>query len=274
MAVRELVRIDEDKCTGCGDCVTACAEGAIQIVDGKARLVSEIYCDGLGACIGHCPEDAITIEKVDAKSFDEGAVERHLAALETRGGIAALAGLGATPKPAPRPAPKPAAAHHAPHPSHGGGGGCPGSRMFAFEPEAPEEAPDAVGTRRSELRQWPVQLHLVSPYAPYFRGADVLLAADCTAFTAGDFHKDHLAGHALAIACPKLDDGRDVYIDKLASLFEDAAIQSLTVLVMEVPCCAGLVGMARTARDRAKSDVPIPCRTLSVRGEVIDEETM
>ena len=275
MATRNLVLIDEERCNGCGQCVTACAEGAIRLVDGKARLVSEIYCDGLGACIGHCPEGAITVVPTEAKPYDEAAVAQHLAALDARGGIASLT-RGA---PAPAPAtPAASAPVRAAAPAHGhghghghGGGGCPGSRAFAFEP-APSTAPaDEAGTRPSQLRQWPVQLHLVSPHAAYYRGADLLLAADCTAFAVGDFHRDHLRGHALAIACPKLDDGRETYVEKLTALFDDAQIRSLTALIMEVPCCGGLIAMAREARDRATRKLPIRVKTVDVRGDVIDD---
>ena len=212
MAVRELVQIDEERCTGCGDCVTACAEGAIQIVDGTAKLVSDTYCDGLGACLGHCPEDAISILRVEARVFDEEAVERHLASLDAP--AVATGGAG-------RPVPTPLPLSRTPAP---GPVGCPGSRSLSFERPAGERdgVSPALGARPSQLRQWPVQLHLVSPHAPYFAGADVLLAADCAAFAVGDFHRDHLKGHGLAIACPKLDQGQETYLEKLVCLIDEA----------------------------------------------------
>ena len=205
MAKRSIVRIDEEKCTGCGVCVPACAEGAIRIVDGKARLVADNLCDGLGACLGDCPEGAITIEERDADEYDEAAVA-------------------------------------------------------------------AAGPQASELRQWPVQLHLVSPRAPYFQGADLLLAADCTAFAMGDFHSKHLKGKALAIACPKLDDGQDAYLEKLVALIDEAKVNTITVLVMEVPCCGGLQRLVEEALSRASRKVPLKRVLVSLQGEVIAED--
>jgi NAD-dependent dihydropyrimidine dehydrogenase PreA subunit len=235
MAKRKIVRIDEDKCTGCGECVPSCAEGAIQIVDGKARLLADNLCDGLGACLGDCPEGAITIEERDADEFDEAAV-------------AAVA------------------AH-----DHGHAGGCPGARMMTFERPAGSVAGTA-GPQPSELRQWPVQLHLVSPRAPYFQGADLLLAADCVAFAMGDFHSKHLKGKALAIACPKLDDGQEVYLEKLVALIDEAKVNTISVMIMEVPCCGGLLELARAAVAKASRKVPVKRVLVSLQGEVIGED--
>jgi NAD-dependent dihydropyrimidine dehydrogenase PreA subunit len=229
MPLREIIRIDEARCDGCGLCVPACAEGAIALVDGKARLVSDTLCDGLGACLGHCPQGAITVERVEAAPFDEVAVGRH------------------------RSASAPAFA------------GCPGSREMNFEAEQPVAGD---GSRPSALRQWPVQLHLVSPAAPYFRGADVLLAADCVAYAVGDFHRDHLAGRALAIACPKLDVHQEIYLEKLVALIDDAGIASLTVMVMEVPCCGGLLRLARSAAARAARAVPVHSLVVGIHGNI------
>ncbi len=243
MAVRDIVRIDEAKCDGCGLCVPACAEGAIALVDGKARLVSESYCDGLGACLGRCPQGAITVERVEAAAFDETAVARHLGEAKRPGRASAEP------------------AFHA----------CPGSRVVAFSSPGDEET-DRGGASPSPapsaLRQWPVQLHLVPPTAPYFRGADVLLAADCVAYAAGDFHRGWLSGRALAIACPKLDSHQEVYLDKLVALVDDAAIASLTVMVMEVPCCGGLVRLAQAALARAERAVPLHVAVVGIEGEV------
>ncbi len=221
MVMRDVVRIDEAKCDGCGLCVGACAEGAIALVDGKARLVAESYCDGLGACLGRCPQGAITVERVEALPFDEAAVAHR-------------------PRPAAPAAVKPA----------GGFSACPGSRPVSFAAPAPPRGQD-VACRPSALRHWPVQLHLVAPAAPYFQGADVLLAADCVAYAVGDFHRDHLAGRSLVIACPKLDTHQEVYVDKLVAMIDVGKIASLTVMVMEVPCCGGLVLLARLANERA-----------------------
>ena len=257
MAKRPMVHIDEDLCTGCGDCVPSCAEGAIQIIDGKAKLMADNLCDGLGACLGDCPEGAITVIEREADDFDEKAVEAHLSGLQTGSGKA--------------PAEKPAA------PTARAGmpaGGCPGARMFSFDdpPATPAAAPAKGVGAPSALRQWPVQLHLVSPTAPYFEGADVLLAADCTAFAMGDFHGKHLQGRALAVACPKLDHDQEVYLQKLVAMIDQSKINTLIVMVMEVPCCAGLVQLAAQAVSGAGRKVPLKKITVGVRGDVIGEE--
>ena len=253
MALREVIEIDEKLCDGCGDCVTACAEGAIAIIDGKARLISDVYCDGLGACLGHCPQGAIKVIQRDADAFDEAAVERHLATIRTGG-----------PSSAPRPslnvvAQAPVAA-----------GGCPGSRAQAFNPVAPSIGA-AAAVPASQLRHWPVQLHLVPPTAPFFAGADVLLAADCVAFAVGDFHTRFLAGNALAIACPKLDTNQEVYLQKLVAMIDEAEITSLRVMVMEVPCCGGLVSLVEEALRRAQRSLPVGCLVVGTQGMVLSE---
>lgn len=235
MAVREIVRIDEALCDGCGECVPACAEGAIAIIDGKARLVGDALCDGLGACLGHCPQGAITIERRVADAFDETAVEAHLAA--SRAPVSA-----GCPSVAPRVV-LPTA----------GVGGCPGS---------------AASAPSGGLRQWPVQLHLIPPTAPFLQGADVVLAADCVAFASPTFHAEILARRALAIACPKLDHGQQVYLDKLVAMIEDAGVRSLEVVVMEVPCCSGLVRLADLARRSAGREIPLTVTTVGIDGRI------
>jgi NAD-dependent dihydropyrimidine dehydrogenase PreA subunit len=256
MTVRKLIEIDEELCNGCGDCVPACDEGAIEIVDGKARLVSERLCDGLGACLGDCPQGAIRLVETEAEPFDEAAVAEH---------------LGRRAAGSPRPtAPAPLPAFESPAPASAAGG-CPGSRMQVLgEPHGTGRDADAPAGP-SALRQWPVQLHLVPPQAPYFQGADLLLAADCTAFAMGDFHRSQLAGRALAIACPKLDHAQDRYLDKLVALIDHAGLRSITVLVMEVPCCRGLLTLAQTAVERARRRVPVNVKVVSVRGDVVAE---
>jgi NAD-dependent dihydropyrimidine dehydrogenase PreA subunit len=257
MAIRKIVRIDERLCNGCGQCVPACAEGAIRIVDGKARLVSENLCDGLGACLGDCPEGAISIEERQADAFDQAVVQAYLAG----------PGPPAPRKAAPRP---PDPLPHGP-----GADGCPGSRVlqFAAAADAPgAKARESALPQPSTLRRWPVQLHLVPPAAPYFQGAEVLLAADCTAFAVGDFHARFLQGKALAVACPKLDQGQEIYLRKLVALIDEAGIDTLTVLVMEVPCCSGLVALAREAAGRATRKVPVKRIVVDVRGDVLAEE--
>jgi NAD-dependent dihydropyrimidine dehydrogenase PreA subunit len=263
--MREIVRIDEDKCDGCGLCVPACAEGAIQIIDGKAKLLADNLCDGLGACLGHCPKDAIIIEKRAADEFDEEAVDHHLKTI----GRPPLPHPPATPDQAP-----PAHAHagggcpSASVAAYGGGGGCPSARLMNFAPKAPAVvADDQPGNRPSELRQWPVQMHLVPPSAPFLQGADLLLAADCAAFAYADFHRDLLKGKALLIGCPKLDDGQ-AYLQKLTAMLQQNDIKRLTVVHMEVPCCSGLVMMARQAVAQSGKDVPLETIRVGVQGEI------
>jgi NAD-dependent dihydropyrimidine dehydrogenase PreA subunit len=254
--IRKMVKIDEEKCNGCGLCVPACAEGAIQIIDGKARLVADNLCDGLGACLGDCPLDAISIEERDADEFDEAAVEEHLESIGR----------------APQPHAHAAAGGHA-----GGGcpsaavqsfaapaGGCPSARLMQFDKPAAAEAKSAP--RPSRLAQWPIQLHLVPPTAPFFRNADVLLAADCAPFAYADFQEDLLKGKALAIACPKLDN-TEPYVEKLTAMITQSNIRSLTVVHMEVPCCNGLIFMARQAIANSGRDIPLETVRIGIRGD-------
>jgi len=239
MALREMVKIDEEKCNGCGLCVPSCAEGAIQIIDGKARLVADNLCDGLGACLGECPQGAIKIEKRAAEEFDEHAVEERLQQIG-RYQPALHQGQPAT-------------------------GGCPSAQVKSFTP-AGEASTETAGQRPSELRQWPVQLHLVPPTAPFLRKADVLIAADCVPFAYADFHKDLLKDKALLIACPKLDDGQ-AYIEKLSKMFGEAGMKSLTVAIMEVPCCSGLVAIVRQALAQSGVDIPLKIVTIGIAGQ-------
>ncbi len=253
MAVREVIEIDEELCDGCGDCVTACAEGAIAIIDGKAKLISDVYCDGLGACLGHCPQGALKVIEREADAFDEQAVEDHLQRLREG-------------KPATSPRPQLSVVSQ---PAMMGGGGCPGSRAQMHQPMA---APETGGTDvPSQLRHWPVQLHLVPPTAPFFQGQDVLLAADCVAFAVGDFHQRFLAGSSLAIACPKLDSNQEIYLQKLVAMIDIAEIRSLKVMVMEVPCCGGLVRLAEEAVRRANRDVTVECIVVGTQGHILGE---
>jgi Pyruvate/2-oxoacid:ferredoxin oxidoreductase delta subunit len=249
--LRDVVEIDQQLCDGCGDCVTACAEGAIAIIDGKARLVSEVYCDGLGACLGHCPQGAITIVRREAETFDESAVAQLLAGRKSKTGSI----------------PKPAMHVVAQSPI---GGACPGSRPRVMQP-MPLPAAKHGGGASSQLRHWPVQLHLVPATAQFFRGADVLLAADCVAFAIADFHQRYLAGRSLAIACPKLDSQQEIYLHKLVQMIEDAEINSLRVMVMEVPCCSGLVRLAEEAAARANRRIPVAGLIVSTGGRLMDE---
>jgi len=246
VTVREVVEIDEDLCNGCGDCVPSCAEGAIRIVDGKARLLSDARCDGLGACLGHCPQGAITVVRREADPFDRAAVERHLAAPRSPQVPGRLGGL-------------PVAGQQA-------APACPGSRVAAPGLLGPPPARDPENASR--LRQWPVQLHLLPPVAPFLADAEVLLAADCVAYAVGGFHRRYLDGRALAIACPKLDTRQEGYVAKLAEMIDHGGIRSLEVMVMEVPCCSGLVRLAREALARAGRRIPLRVSVAGLNGEV------
>jgi Fe-S-cluster-containing hydrogenase component 2 len=255
MPIRKLVVIDEEKCDGCGLCATACHEGAIQIIDGKARLVSESYCDGLGDCLGECPRGAITIEEREAAPYDQKAVDAHLAALEEDA--------------------RPAAAQ---------GGGCPGAAVTSFEPAgagrgreaggAAEAGPDserAPSGHPSRLAQWPVQLMLVPVDAPFLSGADVLITADCVPFASNDFHDRYLAGRKLLVGCPKFDDVGHYY-DKLKQMFAEAQPRSITVLRMQVPCCGGLASLVTKARNEIVPETELSIVTIGIRGELVSEE--
>lgn len=240
MVLRNIVKIDEAKCNGCGQCVNACAEGAIKIIDGKAKLVSEVYCDGLGACLGTCPEDAITIEQREAAEFDEEATKEH------------LAGQKAVNLPPDFV--------------------CPG--MMAKELRAKSESIGTEGPEvASQLRHWPVQLKLVPPQAPYFAGADLLLVADCVPFAMGDFHNKFLKDHSIAVGCPKLDDP-EFYIEKLAKILQASRPNSLTVIHMEVPCCSGLTQIARKAIARSGTKMTFEDVTIDLRGNVSKTQTI
>lgn len=246
---RKIILIDESRCDGCGQCATACAEGALQIINGKARLVSDVYCDGLGACLGTCPRDAIRIVERDAAAFDEQAVAQHL-------GHAA---------PAPTAAPAPAAAPAVPR-HHG----CPGLAVHDFGARpatAPATPAGPTPAAVSELRQWPVQLHLVPAQAPLWQGASLLLAADCVPFACPDFHARLLAGHRLAIACPKLDN-REANLEKLTAILRQNDIRDILVARMEVPCCSGLTRLAEQAIAAAGKTIPLREVVITLRGEL------
>ncbi len=320
---RQIIRIDEEICDGCGECVPNCPEGALRIVDGKARLVGDLLCDGLGACIGNCPRGAIEVETRDAEPYDEEQVMRsmipqgapvviaHLQHLldhgedgffrravavlhgtsfegkadvqaflmRSRSGAAAAGPAAHADSPAAAvPARAEAAPSSAPGPVFSG---CPGSMARHFEAangggrtaEAASKAKEpADADVPSELTQWPVQMHLMNPAASHFRGSDFVLAADCTAFALGGFHGRILAGKKLGIACPKLDQGLDVYREKIRVLIDEAQIDTLTVAVMEVPCCGGLLRIAKEAAAEAKRKVPIRRIVVGVEGEVLSQD--
>ncbi len=286
--MREIVKIDETKCDGCGLCVPNCHEGALQIIDGKAVLISELMCDGLGACLGHCPQGAITIEKREAAPYSErkvmeemikktrNVIVAHLKHLKehneeqylqegiqyllenqdkltysVREVIAEVIGSQGSQKEA-----------------HMHGGGCPGSRSMSFERKQP-----FIQTRMtSALTHWPIQLHLINPVASHFIQCDLLVAADCTAFTFANFHGELLNNKKLVIACPKLDSNKEIYVEKLIRLVEEARINTITVVIMEVPCCGGLIQMVQMAVQRAKRKVPVKTIVIAIHGEILQEE--
>jgi len=240
MVMRNIVKIDEEKCNGCGQCVSACAEGAIEIIDGKAKLVSEIYCDGLGACIGHCPQDAITVEQRQADEFDEEATKEHLA---KKGGTQKQTDFV-----------------------------CPG--MMPKELRKQGDNNDSVaGNVSSQLSHWPVQLKLVSTQATYFAGADLISAADCVPFVMGDFHDRFLKNHSIVVGCPKLDDSR-FYIEKLAEIVKMNGLNSLTVIHMEVPCCSCLTHIAKEAIAGSGVKLSFEDFTIDLQGNIAKTETI
>jgi ferredoxin len=246
MAIRKIIEIDEEKCDGCGECVPSCAEGAIQIIDGKAKVVNETYCDGFGACLGECPQGAITMTEREAPEYDEEAVKRHLAELNIK---------KSKPLPVIESSPLPVQAHS----------GCPGSAMKNFN-QTPQMQSKTIGNNfQSQLRHWPVQLMLVPPQAPFLKGADILICADCVPFTVPDFHSRYLARRSLLVACPKLDD-LQYYYEKLKDIIREAKPQKLTVVKMEVPCCTGIAQVTIQARNEVDPDIPVEVITCGIQG--------
>ena len=276
---RQIVIIDEEKCNGCGLCIPNCHEGALQIIDNKARLISDLFCDGLGACIGHCPQGAMTIEEREAEPYDE---KKVMAIIVTKGENTIKAHLNHLKEHGETEYYNEALAYLNEHKvniktneimehQHGHHGhSCPGSKEMSFNNEPAKE--QNIGAVPSQLRQWPVQLHLLNPSAGYFKNADVLLAADCVAFAVGNFHNDFLKGKTLAIACPKLDSNMESYVEKVTAMVDQAQINTLTVVMMEVPCCGGLLHIAKTAVANATRKVPIKAVFVGIQGNVLKEE--
>ncbi len=343
---REIIKIDEEKCNGCGLCIPNCYEGALQIIDGKARLISDLMCDGLGACLGHCPEGAMEIEMREAMPYDEvrvmeemvkkgrNTVTAHMKHLKDHGEFIFLRQAAEylmnnsesidfpvkeviqqvhhySPR---KENHEPAAAdknneperlinsrkeNHEPAVANGAqvpvasdiagtawdarSGGCPGSRSVSFASPANNGTPASPAASQvnnagssedtpSQLTQWPVQMHLINPGASHFRGSDLLLAADCVAYSMGNFHDGFLKGKTLAIACPKLDSNKEVYLEKLVRLINDARINTVTVMKMEVPCCSGIEQIAMKAVQSANRKVPVKSITVGIRGNILAEE--
>lgn len=296
---RKIIKIDEERCNGCGACVPNCPEGALQVIDGKARLVGDLLCDGLGACIGRCPLGAILIEEREAEPYDErkvigniipsgmAVIEAHLAHLRDHGqddflavALTVLREKGIevdfhTPQESGAPGTAPASTGCNGGHGHSRGGGCPGSRAMALGRSATgaegQTSPPSSGSGRavSELRNWPVQLRLLNPDAPYLKGADLLVAADCSAFAHPDFHGRFLKDRILVMFCPKLDQDLDGYVDKLAHIFQTKGIGSVTIVRMEVPCCGGIEAITKKAIEKSGARVFVKEYTLSLSGEII-----
>jgi ferredoxin len=283
---RKIVKIDEEKCNGCASCIPNCQEGALQIIDGKARLISDLFCDGLGACLGHCPEGAITIEEREATPYNErkvmevilkqgiNTISAHLKHLtdhnetvyynkaieflkENNIDIDALDFDKAEKVSEVK-----------------GCSSCLGSQTLDFREETKNNSEQSNVNVPSELLQWPIQLHLVGPNASYLKNADVLLAADCTAFAMGSFHASLMKGKSIAIACPKLDSDIDEYVDKIKTMVDEALIKSLTVVIMEVPCCGGLLKIAQLAVEKANRKLPIHLIIINIKGTIIKKMTL
>ena len=243
---RKIIQIDEERCDGCGNCVISCAEGALKVIDGKAKVISDNLCDGLGACIGECPQDALHVTEREAEEFDEEAVEKHLESQTAASGEQETMPCG-----------------------------CPSTRIQSFAPATGCQTANVPrtqekGVAQSALAHWPVQIRLIPPSAPFLKGADLLVVADCVPVAFPTLHKDFLAGKAVMVGCPKFDDVQD-YIDRFAEIFKTAGIKRVTTVVMEVPCCSGLPTIVKKGMEQAGVQVPAKQVTISTRGEILEE---
>ncbi|HAZ12636.1 MAG: hypothetical protein A2X86_11440 [Bdellovibrionales bacterium GWA2_49_15] len=254
---RKIIKIDEELCNGCGDCVTDCSEGALQIVDGKAKLIKEDFCDGFGDCIGACPTNAITIEERETVPFDENLTKQHL--LKTAGPSAVSRMEEAQKKHHPQWMPKPIPSAHS--------GGCPGSQSRQFDRSKNTQIPGGESQQQSELAQWPVQIHLVNPQAPFFNNREIVVLNTCAGIASANIHKDYIRNRSVVVGCPKLDNTSG-YAQKLASIFKNPTIPKVIVTIMEVPCCYGLSQIVQQAVAMAgRADLVLEEHTLSLSGE-------
>ena len=242
--MRKIIQIDEDKCDGCGNCILSCAEGALALVDGKAKVISDNLCDGLGACLGECPQDALHIIEREADAFDEDAVEAHLKNREDA---------------EPADAGQPQLAR-----------GCPSTRLQTFTPCRQANQPTIQSAGESALSHWPVQIRLIPPDAPFLKGADLLVVADCVPVAFPSLHRDFLEGKTVMLGCPKFDDVQ-AYVDKFAAIFKTAGIKSITTVVMEVPCCAGLPHIVQKGLEKAGKNIPASQVVVSTRGKIVEQ---
>jgi len=306
--IREIIKIDEEKCNGCGLCIPNCHEGALQIIDDKAVLISDLMCDGLGACIGHCPQGALSVEKREAVLYDEvkvmkGMIKKgknvviaHLKHLKEHGehdylnqGMQFLIHKGNEKLFAPGEVISEINAYTGTGMKNGGEtinitktrimteefvmtGGCPGSRSISFNNDMSDDQNLQHNDQPSALRQWPVQLHLINPHASYFRNSDLLISADCVAYSLGDFHARYLKNKTLIIACPKLDSNQEVYLEKLKILIHESGINTITIMIMEVPCCGGLLHMVQSLVAESSRKIPVKVLVAGIRGEILQEE--
>ncbi len=239
---RKIIEIDDELCDGCGQCIIGCAEGALEIVDGKAKVVADKFCDGLGACIGDCPQEALRIVEREADEFDEIAVEEHLAAQEAQKEKEPVAACG-----------------------------CPSTQLQSFAPTPCQQAnePAIQSSAESTLSHWPIQIHLVPPHAPFLKQADLLVVADCTPLAYPNFQQQFMPGKVVLVGCPKLDD-QQAYIDKFAAIFKQADIASVTTTIMEVPCCGGLPYILEQAMKQAGRQIPMETVVISTRGNILN----
>lgn len=286
---RKIIKIDEEKCTGCGLCVPDCAEGALQIIDGKVRLISDLFCDGLGACLGSCPEGAIKVEEREAEPYDERAVmeknivsagkntiRAHLLHLREHSAFDYLkeAIEYLNEKGIKNPLEDEDKKKDAPYrPDGRGGEECLGNRTITLKPtgKPAQKSPTAEVqslSGQSQLGHWPIQLHLLSPHAPFLKNADLVIIADCTAYAYANTHEEFIKGKAVAIGCPKLDDV-DAYVEKLASIMEVAKLKSIQIVRMEVPCCGGIVEIVKQAMKKTDEIIPFQVQIISISGEKI-----
>jgi ferredoxin len=290
--LRKIVNIDEELCDGCGLCVPECHEGALQIIDGKARLISDLFCDGLGACLGQCPQGAITIDVREAEPYDElkvmdyiikggpNVIKAHLKHLIDHNEMEyyrqavdylqlhAIEYELTSVRSNEQDEKKQLSKNVNPHQQYACG--CPGSKEIQLNSR--DNLNEEYQTKsKSHLTQWPVQFHLISPNASYFRNADLLLTADCVPFAYPDYHKDFLQGKSLAVACPKLDTNQRAYLDKLVVMIREAELKSITVLVMQVPCCSGLYQLAQRAIEESEIDIPLKVIVIGINGEILKE---
>jgi len=242
---RKIIEIDEELCDGCGQCIIGCAEGALEIVDGKAKVVADKFCDGLGACIGECPHDALRIVEREADEFDEIAVEAHLAAQKAQPEKALDAACG-----------------------------CPSTQIASFAPTPCQQTnkPTVHSNVESALSHWPIQIHLVPPHAPFLKQADLLVVADCTPLAYPNFHERFMRGRVVLVGCPKLDD-QQAYIDKFAAIFNQADIARITSVIMEVPCCSGLPYILKQGMQQAGKQIPMETVVIGTRGEIRDTKS-